>query len=91
MNDTKGKGLCCVSSRGVLYQGVISFLLIEEALVFKLALQCPLAISFFIIPETRQTVRGTQDPHLLYGQHHRLNGTFDSILSDMGLLKASYL
>lgn len=66
MNDATGKGIFCVSSRGVLYQGVSMIFIIEEALVFKLSLRCPLAISFFIIPEKRQTVRGTQDPHLLY-------------------------
>lgn len=67
MTDVKGKGtLLYLVSHSVLYHRVMCFFLLREALVWRLALQCPLAISFLITSQMRQMAGalGTHTDHM---------------------------
>lgn len=91
MKDVRGKGtLLHLVSHSVLYHRVMSFFLLREALVWRLTLQCPLAISFLITSQMRQ-MGGHSGPTLttcitLY----KWNGTSDLICQMLYLLKARY-
>lgn len=89
MKDVKSKGnLLYLLSHSVLYHRVMSFLLSREALVLRLTLQCPLAISFLITSEMRDGEGPSGPTFTLCITPYMLNGTFDSIMQY--LLKAIY-